>query len=556
MTIKLEIHPLSSSLDLLGPPDSSSAYSLSGHVSISLTSSRSLFERRRAVRILLRSLVITFEGQAELVSQESSYAAVRLCTISKELVSKTTVELSNEGHEDGDEPCTWHVMFDLPIPGWLPASDTYGDCRHGLAGTQYNLYATVKFANVEDAHYAGGPSWLSTLCNPFTTKNKIVNAAACRMYLNRFALPPRGESFRPSSYSIKASGQPLPSEAHPHPIPADIVSKIELLASVPQCVSMDGDKFPFSLNMRTSSLSESQAAKLRVSHMSLELQQTDQYSASASAYAASYPVPHQREQPPHKALRTAHPVGSLYDIGLLGTPVQFTFDDVHSLLPGCGGVGISLEKGDHARKCAEGMHPTRWFTMEIDVPLARKLPRRQDETLEWTGAPRLRASSQGPLFSVRHSMRATVTLVYDGADAGETVPVATSTLSFTLPLNLVRLRGAPHNCVGAAYSQPPSAPGCPLSPDASALPAVAMPPTHPYHIPELPAYSQLFYPNGDVKHDDSIPLPLYTLSPSPSPPTPTLSDVSEEDEHLTSEISCLLPDSSPSNVHGDIGAAL
>jgi hypothetical protein len=245
-----------------------------------LTSSHSLFERRRAVRILLRSLVVTFEGQAELVSQESSYAAVRLCTVSKELVSKTTVELSNEGHEDDDEPCTWHVMFDLRIPGWLPASDTYGDCRNGLSGTQYNLHATVKFANAEDTHAGGGgggTSWFSALCNPFASRSRVVHAAACLVYLNRFALPLRGESFLPASYSVKASGQPAPSEAHPHPIPADIVSKIELVASAPQCISVDGGKFPFSLNLRTSSLPESQAAKLRVSKLALELKQTDRY---------------------------------------------------------------------------------------------------------------------------------------------------------------------------------------------------------------------------------------------------------------------------------------
>jgi len=244
-------------------------------------------------------------------------------------------------------------------------------------------------------------------------------------------------------------------------------------------------------------------------------------------------------------LRDPHPVGSLYDIGLLATPDGMTFDDVHPLLPGGGGVGISLDKGDHARKCAEGMHPARWFVLEIDVPFAQTLPRRQDETLEWTGTPRLRATSQGPLFSVSHSIRAAVTLVYDGADAGDHAATSTS-LAFTLPLNFVRLRGA-------AHPPPPPSPGHPpSSPDSSALP-VAMPLTHPYHTPELPAYSQLFYPNGDAKYDDSIPLPLYTPSPSPSLPTP--SEVSEEeDEHLTSEVSCLLPDSSSSN--GGTGTAL
>jgi hypothetical protein len=253
----------------------SSAYSLSGHISLSLTGSHSLFERRRAkTRILLRSLVITFEGQAELVTREANYSALRLCTISKELVSKTTIELSNEGHEGGEDqegPCIWHIMFDLPIPGWLPASDLYGDCRQGLSGTQYNLYASAQFSNVDSL----GPSWVSALCPPsFFPRNNVLHAEHRKIMLNRFSLPAN----RPAYYAVSLTAGGLRPEDNPHPVPADIVSKVELLASVPDGISLDQEKFPFSLSIRTSSLSESQAAKLRVTQFSLELQQIDQYS--------------------------------------------------------------------------------------------------------------------------------------------------------------------------------------------------------------------------------------------------------------------------------------
>jgi hypothetical protein len=237
-----------------------------------------VFERRRAVRILLRSLVITFEGQAELVATETAgYFAVRLCSISRELVSKSTVELSNEGGEDsGEQPSTWHVMFDLPIPGWLPASDLYGDCRQGVSGTQYNLYATMKYANVgEDAHH--GPIWLSALCSPFSSRNKVAHARPCPVQLNRFAFPQSATSYGPAVYSVRATGQEVRSENQRPPIPEDIISKIEMLASVPECVSVDGERFPFSLSVRTPSLSDDQASKLRVSHLSLHLLQIDQY---------------------------------------------------------------------------------------------------------------------------------------------------------------------------------------------------------------------------------------------------------------------------------------
>ena len=250
-----------------------SNYSLSGHISLSLASSRSLFERRRALRILLRSLVITFEGQAELVANEAAYAAARLCTISKELVSNTTVELSNKGGEDGKQHYTWHVTFDLAIPGWLPASDQYGDCGGGYSGTQYNLYAKMKFTNAEET--TNGPSWVSTICTTFCPKNKVIHAERCGITLNRFAFPPPSSASQTLIlFSLPtSSGSPHPG-ADPHPIPTDILSKVELSASVPQHVNLDDENFPFALRMRAS---ESQAAKVRVSHMSLELQQVEDY---------------------------------------------------------------------------------------------------------------------------------------------------------------------------------------------------------------------------------------------------------------------------------------
>ena len=66
-------------------------------------------------------------------------------------------------------------------------------------------------------------------------------------------------------------------EDNPHPIPEDIMSKVELLASVSEDVSLEDEKIPFALSIRASSLSESQAAKLRVSRLSLELKQVQEY---------------------------------------------------------------------------------------------------------------------------------------------------------------------------------------------------------------------------------------------------------------------------------------
>ena len=167
-------------------------------------------------------------------------------------------------------------MFDLPIPGWLPASDSYGDCRQGFSGTQYTLYATLNYTNLEETY---GPSWFSSICAPFSSKTKVVHAEAFKVLVNRFALPPPPTSalYPPNFYSIASEGGAPHPDANLHPVLTDIVSKIELLASVPEHISVDEDKFLFTLCVRAPSLPESEASKLRVTQVSLEPQQVEHY---------------------------------------------------------------------------------------------------------------------------------------------------------------------------------------------------------------------------------------------------------------------------------------
>lgn len=147
--------------------------------------------------------------------------------------------------------------------------------------------------------------------------------------------------------------------------------------------------------------------------------------------------------------------------------------------------------------------------MTVHVPFAHMFSERKDWTSERMGMPRLRATSQGPLFSVKHSMRFGVTFSYDGAD-GKTSDSAS--LHYSLPLDFVHLRSATRADTDSLPSQH-SLEHLSLS-DSSVLPANA-PPTKPYNMPELPAYSQLFHSNGDVRRDDGVPLPLYTPRPTP-----------------------------------------
>ena len=192
------------------------------------------------------------------------------------------------------------------------------------------------------------------------------------------------------------------------------------------------------------------------------------------------------------------------------------------------------------------MHPERWFTVESQVPFTHspslsryRYPHKKEDPLEWMGTPRLRATSQGPFFGVRHALRAIVTLSYGAPADGEPNPPK-SFLAFTLPLSFVRFRCAARSCSPTPLSTPELSP----SSGAQALPTT-MVPSQPYDMAELPAYSQLFYSNGDARLDDSIPLPLYTPPAVSFPPS---GDVSEEG-YSSSEDSCLLQSPPSSNCH-------
>ncbi|OCH85687.1 hypothetical protein OBBRIDRAFT_288570 [Obba rivulosa] len=150
MALALEIIPFAHSIDMYGEPDCSSTYSLSGYIKTRMTQSYMWpVERRRTACLLLQSLLVTFEGQPELATQDTRYSAIRLCSISQELASGGPFELSSESTEDSGGPA-WTVVFNLAIPGWIPPTTILGEVD-GDAGMRPGLYATAHFKNLAES---------------------------------------------------------------------------------------------------------------------------------------------------------------------------------------------------------------------------------------------------------------------------------------------------------------------------------------------------------------------------------------------------------------------
>ncbi|KAF8163527.1 hypothetical protein B0H34DRAFT_795232 [Crassisporium funariophilum] len=532
MALAISVHPLATNLDMYGESDTNAAYSLSGHVSISLTSPYSLFETRRTAHLLLQSVSLTFEGQSEIFTPTTGYSSLRLCSITREIAPADPIELSNEGHEDLKEPCVWNVIFNIPIPGWLPPTTSLGVEDIGI---RYALYATAKFVNLDEEQ---SPSWsFAALCSPFRARVKSVDAVK-DINVRRFISAPRVEVAQPATlnFLVNSNASSSLNEKEKRRMPVDILNKIQVLTSVPEYVDVNDTSMPLTLRMRTKDMSEEDCKKLQVTDVSVDIVQDEKcrYSPS-STYLARFPLPPRAMQPPNLPLRDAHSISTVYDVGLF---VSSAFSESicrsFSLLPSPQAGAYKLASPNYVfAKDAEPEAVPTWYTMDTTVPFVQRSPCKVDaECVEWAGEADVRPTMTSPLFSVGHEVVVALTCTYD-LEEGE---VARERLSFKVPVVFGRV--APRLAPPRNLTPPP-----PLAlahesglatPRRSLSERIAATTQEANAMPNLPAYSQLYDRNGERKIDYSTPLPLYTPRSMSVVATGPLVDVSPPPPHADS----------------------
>ncbi|KAG1877715.1 hypothetical protein DFJ58DRAFT_712412 [Suillus subalutaceus] len=462
MPVSIDIIPFSDSLELYGEPDFSSAFSLAGHVSISLSSPSLMFQRRRSTtRALMQSLTVTFEGQSEIITPDIGYAPLRLCSITRELVNGEPIDLSNEGHEDSNKPCSWNVIFDI-LSSWLVADYVYA-----------------------------WRSQCSSFCSPFGCRTHTINAPRCPVTLARFAEVPSAPSSSSSTsvfpmtlFIVDAQSGQDDTETDTTTIPPEILKKIQVVASIPNAVTLDETSVPLILRLQGNELDGSQRERLRI---------TD--------FHSRFMVPPRTQQPPSLPLRNAHPVHTLYEVGLLMTPNPSKSTSIRSFSlfdPSNSGKYIISGDGrvfvhDPPKGNVTTPSPSEnWYVLAANVPLAP-----EPHQLDWAGLRSRRISENSPLFSVCHLMHIALRCVYEQPDGEVHVRVAVPQINPS---------AADRTIVGAKELQK------------------SVPYSH-----SLPAYSQLFYSNGERKIDYSTPLPLYEPPPSASSSSSFTLDNSDDD---------------------------
>lgn len=165
----------------------------------------------------------------------------------------------------------WNIIFNLPIPGWLPATTSIGIEEIGV---RYALYATARFTNVDEEQ---NTSWtISTLCAPFRSRVKTVEARE-PITLRRFISPPKPEATEVPilNYLVNSTPSYSTEQVDDDRIPADVLSKIQVLASVPEFVDVKGDVLPLTLRLRTKDLSEEHCKRIQVTDVQVDILQQE-----------------------------------------------------------------------------------------------------------------------------------------------------------------------------------------------------------------------------------------------------------------------------------------
>ncbi|KAF5389880.1 hypothetical protein D9757_003575 [Collybiopsis confluens] len=473
MSISIAIVPLQKSLHMFGDPDRSSAYSLSGHVAIKLSSQ---FLSRKFSKVLLQSLELVLEGQSEVSTPDIGYSAIRLCSSTTELVTSGPILLSGDGDECLSEPCQWNVTYNINVPGWLPETTSFG---HEGTGVSYRLFATAKYVDIEkySRDTSSTTPWLLSRGHH----------SALLWFTQR-----RAEARPTVTYLLKH----ITAQEPKSDIPSDVMSKIQILASVAKYTDIEDGKVSLTLRLRTNNLAAEECQRLQLLGFRVDVQQSDKCRLEPSPqYEMRYPLPGKEFQPPHLPLRYTKRSGfmmSEYPNGGHNASCSRSFSLLHP--SEAGQYNLQNDNYIFANDAKPTSQPA-WYTLQTNIPIVNCAA--PTSMYEWAGPPVLRPSTTGPLITVRHEILISLPLAYDVPGSDQK---AQESLVFTVPIRFGSEAPQSKRC-SSSFSSRPSTP-VEMGNDSDLS-------FESTNSPILPPYSQFYHPNGDRKIDPT-PLPLYT----------------------------------------------
>ncbi|KAL0946746.1 hypothetical protein HGRIS_012924 [Hohenbuehelia grisea] len=357
---------------------------------------------------------------------------------------------------------------------------------------------------------------LSNLCSVFSRKSRKAHAQT-NILIQRFAIqsPFAHEFDHPTTIMhriLDATVHSSESLEATTAIPFNILSRTDILATVPEQVDIRSNTVPLLLRLRTKDLPEEDVERLHLTAVEVSIEQQEGIRSSPSAdYLSAFPLPAPGQQPPLLPLRCPHEVSSMYDAGL---------------------VNSMLSLGS-AASCSYSLHPPHvsgrqilagnplpnvpetddggdtWYTLQMSVPFSDS-GRASKTGGFWPSSTTVQPTTISPLFSLEHRVRVCFAWSLRSSTDGD----KTGMVSFAVPLRFTR-RSA--KAAAGLDTPAPYTPGTKAGQYrriASGL-KIFEPPSlsslDPYsNAHTLPAYCQLFDPSGERRIDYSTPLPLYS----------------------------------------------
>lgn len=510
MSVKIDIVPIVDTLDMFDEPDTSSNYALCGHVSLSITPSRfsSFFSTRTRARLLLRSLSITFEGQCEVINPKTGYIATRICTVTRELVSSWR-ELSSGDLEEEDR---WDVVYNLPIPGWLPATSHLG--YESDVGVRYGIFASAEFTSLDGG---GGPHPWSflTVCTPFPSRDWTTSARK-EIAVRRLMIPPPPQNQFPDSHFLVGTDVPTQRDEQESAFPEHVLRHIQVLATVPAFCSIEDSSIPLTLRFRGKSLQAEHASRVEINRVTVDISQVERCKyRTSSEFASRFPLPSDERQPPNEPLLNPHPISTMFELGFYSLPSLEGNTHRHfSLLPESSAGRFSLP--DKTRPFVDESNQTRsgWYSLDIKVPFSKSSRNKSTTATDWVGDTILRPSQLAPLFYIRHELKISLHLSYTCPTTSE---VSMRKVQFVVPVRFAHVLASPSPRQGTRalpvdsdLDLAPNGSSSSSSADEINVPLLSMPEVMPYAQTMLPAYSHLYHSNGERRVDYSDFLPVYS----------------------------------------------
>jgi hypothetical protein len=227
--------------------------------------------------------VITFEGSVEHFAKGQGYTAKRLCSVSQTLVvrEQPLAVPSTPEHKVA-------IIFDLAVPGWLPASLMSKHATTAL--TSYTLHAKAVYQSDETSGL-----WLGS-----RTKYRDATPVPITVRRNRTTAPPKRCTFAVPTRAISSNSS----------MSKEVIAAIKARATIPSYVLQNAHE-PFDLRLDVGC----SVPGVTVHKFGVRVIQSSTYGTSPDAnFLRTFPLP--AEQPPTVPLLIPHELDSLYMAGI------------------------------------------------------------------------------------------------------------------------------------------------------------------------------------------------------------------------------------------------